>query len=188
MQEIMGDVKRRHHGDAVDTGNFAAVADLAHLSIEISDRLRELRALVLVARNLVFATEDRDVERQRRGVGRIALRTHSTGIRANNASRRTVACCTRSANSRLRACICASSLRNVSLATRSERVCASKVERRCSSAARSLSIAGFKGATTIGAVRAQRLSRTRPFIRRKELQRWSRAVRTEQQGLRALRH
>jgi len=41
--------ERRHHRDALGAHHFSRLADLVHLGVEICDRLRQRRALVVVA-------------------------------------------------------------------------------------------------------------------------------------------
>src|SRR5690348_5571573 len=70
-QQLVRDVERRHHRDAIGAAHLAAVADLAHALVEQRDRLREFLALAFLARDLEVAAEDRDVERDAVGwVGR----------------------------------------------------------------------------------------------------------------------
>src|SRR6267142_3061693 len=135
-QEIMHDVERRHDGNTVDTCDLAAVANVAHLAVEIGDCLGEFGSLVFSACHLVLASENWHIQCQRVPAGH-SLGVHSAGIRARSASRRAVACWTRSASSRLRCCACASSLRSDSLAARKARVWASNVASRCSNDASS---------------------------------------------------
>src|SRR5205085_7187087 len=90
-QEIVRDVEGSHHRDAVHAGYLAAITDLAHFAVEVRDRLREFRALLFIACDLVLASEYRDVDHQRRGIGSGFL-LHSTGILASSASSRAVAC------------------------------------------------------------------------------------------------
>src|SRR5690349_10231405 len=62
-QQLVRDVERRHHRDAIGAAHLAAVADLAHALVEQCDRLREFLALAFLARDLEVAAENRDVER-----------------------------------------------------------------------------------------------------------------------------
>ena len=128
-QQIVRDVERRHHGDALGARDLAGVADLAHPAIEERDGVEELGALGLLAGNLVIAAEQRDVERHRalaRWRGFAVIRRARRCARAS-ASRRRVASATRSPERVVARSAAARSRRSASLAARSARVCAISV-------------------------------------------------------------
>src|SRR4029078_3573700 len=129
-----------HHGDAVHAGDLAALLDLVHALVEKADSLEQVRPLVLLARDLVLAAQDLDVELHRAFRGKVGLVAHSAGILAMSASRRAPACGTGPASSRLRSCAVARSRRSDSFAARSARVCASSDASLRSSSPRSLSM------------------------------------------------
>ena len=54
-QQLVRDVQRRHHRDAVGAAHLAAVADLAHAPVEEGDGLEQLVALALPAQVLIKA-------------------------------------------------------------------------------------------------------------------------------------
>src|SRR5690349_18976699 len=139
-QELVRDVERGHHRDAVDAGGFTRAANLAHPLVEKGDGLEQVGALLLLAGDLVVAPEKVDVERDRL-VGGFAA--HSDGMRAISASSRAPACCTLMFISRLRSIAVARSRRSDSFAARSARVCAMSVASFCSRRARSASIASI---------------------------------------------
>ena len=123
-----------------------ALADLAHPAIEERDRVDELGALGLLARDLVVAAEQRDVERDRAlaarcgGLGVVIRRPRASARAARRAAR--VASATRCGRACwLRAFAAARSRRSASLAARSARVCAISDASLRSSAASSASMA-----------------------------------------------
>src|SRR5262249_28081385 len=63
--QFVGDVERRHHGDALVPGDLAPVAYLAHPPVEELHRLEQVLALRFLASDAVFSSENRHVERDR---------------------------------------------------------------------------------------------------------------------------
>jgi hypothetical protein len=45
VQQVVGDVQRGHHGDAVGADDFAAAADLAHLAVQVAGGADQVVAL-----------------------------------------------------------------------------------------------------------------------------------------------
>src|SRR3990170_5252953 len=83
----MRHVERRHHRDALGAHHFSNLADLVHLRVEISHRLHQRLALLVVAGDAVAAAKQVDFDGLR--LGHVA-RLHP-GRRESRPSRRALA-------------------------------------------------------------------------------------------------
>jgi hypothetical protein len=61
-QVIVSDVDRRHDSDAFQSDDFAAVANLAHFAVEISNRLQQTFAFFFRTSNPELPAHDGDIK------------------------------------------------------------------------------------------------------------------------------
>ena len=103
--QIVREVERRHHRDALRAGDLAAFANLAHPASRNATASSSSAALGFLARNLVVAAEQRDVERDRcvrARQARFGRHSAASGSRASSASSALAPAATRSASAWLR--------------------------------------------------------------------------------------
>src|SRR5512146_705581 len=58
LQQLVGHVERHHDGDAIESYDLAAVADLAHAAVQVLRRIEKCRALVVRAGDHVLFLHD----------------------------------------------------------------------------------------------------------------------------------
>ena len=66
FQQLIADVQRHHHGDALEADHLAAVAHLAHLLVEVARRFEQIGRLLRRAGDLILLVEDTN----HHGIGR----------------------------------------------------------------------------------------------------------------------
>src|SRR6185436_19840249 len=86
-QQLVRDVERRHHRDAVGAAHLARLLDLAHLAVEVGYRFHQRFALTLFAGDLVIAAENADLD----GFRALGHGGHQSGMRASRLSSFTLA-------------------------------------------------------------------------------------------------
>src|SRR3989304_1063530 len=86
-KQLVRQVERHHHRDALGAGHLAGLAHIVHLAVEVGHRLPQRLALAVFAGDLVAAAEDADFERF--GAGRHA--DFQSGRRAMSCSSRALA-------------------------------------------------------------------------------------------------
>ena len=170
-QQIVGDVERRHHRDAVGAGDLAAArGSRACAGRGTPTASCKLGALVLLARDLVVAAEQRDVERHRAARRAAASRSFGGLRQARDQRVEALGGLLRRAR-RARGCVLVRRPPGRGAATRSRRAaraCARSAWRACARARQVAvddgSVRGGRGQrhrNTIGGARARGVNRRR---------------------------